>query len=215
MLRRAAIAVYVTFAAIALSGQVANAQTTKPQHTQPSQDDAANSPASLWSQSLSLLADAMRGNDIDALTSLLDHGPLIRCFASDVVQSPERLLSATGGSRLLSIHAYLKTPTTLASDLAADLQNASGLPDATRERMIPSDETAARRANETATQWITQTLQPAKDQLVGVIVLWKEERSDTFGTPRTRPIFVLVKAQLVENQYVVRQVTFGDPLNER
>ena len=170
------------------------------------------SPSSSWNDALNELADAVRGKDLSALAAMLDRGPVIRSFASDAVQPPERLLGAATGARLLGVHAYVKAPTTLATDLAADFQNAPNLPDEIRKRMTPADDAAAKRANETAGQWIAQVLQPAKEQPVGLIVLWREERADTFGTPRTHPIFLLVKAQLLDGQYVIRQVTFGDPL---
>lgn len=170
------------------------------------------SPTTSWNDALHQLADAVRGKDLNALVAMLDHGPVIRNFSSDAIQAPERLLGAATGARLLGVHAYVKAPTTLATDLAANFQNAPNLPDAIRQRMTPPDDGAAKRANETAGQWMSQVLQPAKDQPVGVIVLWREERADTFGAPRTYPIFLLVKAQLLDGQYVVRQVTFGDPL---
>jgi hypothetical protein len=176
---------------------VASAQSTKPVAT--------------WALTVKQLADALGGKDAATLSALVQAGPIIRTFDSDMLLNSDKLLGATSGVTVLGEHAYLKPPTTLASDLAANFQSAADVPEQIRDRMIPPDESTAKKANETAAQWLMQTLQPAKDQHVGVIVLWPNERNASYAI-RKRPIFVLVKGQLIDGQYVLRQIMFGDPL---
>ena len=71
------------------------------------------------------------------------------------------------------------------------------------------------RANDIAAQWVTQVLQPDRNQPVGVIVLWRQDRSDTFTSSGTRPLFLVVKGDIQDGQYVFNQVTFGDPLEAK
>ncbi len=48
-----------------------------------------------------------------------------------------------------------------------------------------------------------------------MIVCWRKDKSDNFSSlDASRPTFFLVKADLVDNKYVFRQVVFGDPLEE-
>src|SRR5688572_15463752 len=126
-------------------------------------------PTASWPDAVNRLADAVRGKDVAALSAVLERGPIIRSFASESLQPPERLLGTTSGARLLGVHAYLAAPTTLATDLAGDFQSAMDLPGQVRDNMTPPDEAAAKRANETAGQWLAQLLRPDKDQPVAVI----------------------------------------------
>jgi hypothetical protein len=50
---------------------------------------------------------------------------------------------------------------------------------------------------------------------VGVIVFWPQDRSGPAGATEAtkRATFVLVKGQRVGKTLVLRQVTFGDPLD--
>jgi hypothetical protein len=86
------------------------------------------------------------------------------------------------------------------------------VPQSVREGMVPPDETAARRANETAGQWLMQVLQPAKHEVTGIIVLWPPTRGRSIAAEPKRATFVLVKGEKIDGVYVLRQITFGDPL---
>ena len=159
------------------------------------------------------LASLLAGHDVAAVTKALEPAPVIKPFSSDVLQSPERMLGATTGSKILGVHAYEKPPTTLATELAEDFNSAGdAVPENVRQGMLPTDDASAKRANETAGQWFTQVLQPQKDSVTGIIVLWPENKSRSLAAAPKRAIFVLVKAQRVDGQYVLRQITFGDPL---
>jgi len=111
------------------------------------------------------------------------------------------------------VHAYDKTPTTLASDLSNDFTAAGDtVPQSIRDGMIPPDEAAAKRANETAADWLVQVLHPEKHEVMGVIVLWPASRGHSIASDPKRAIFVLVKGEKADGQYVFHQITFGDPL---
>jgi hypothetical protein len=167
-----------------------------------------------WSATMNTLGTLLAGHDLPALQKMLRPSPIIRPFASDALQTHERLLGATTGSTLLGVHAYdSKTPSTLASDLSNDFNSAGDtVPQGVREGMVPPDEATARRANETAGQWLMQVLQPDKHEVTGVIVLWPNTRNRPLGAEPRRAIFVLVKGEKVDDKYVFRQITFGDPL---
>jgi hypothetical protein len=167
-----------------------------------------------WSGTMNQLATLLAGKDLPALQQLLRPSPIIRPFSSDALQTHERLLGATTGSTVLGVHAYDKPPTTLATDLSNDFANAPAdvVPQNVRERMVPRDEAAARRANETAAEWLVQVLQPDKHEATGVIVLWPPTRGRSIAAAPRRATFVLVKGENVDGLYVLRQITFGDPL---
>jgi len=166
-----------------------------------------------WTTTMNRLGELLAGKDLPALQKLLHPSPVIRPFASDALQTHERLLGATTGSTVLGVHAYDKPPTTLASDLSNDFASAGDVvPQGVRDGMVPPDETAARRANETAGHWLMQVLQPDKHEVTGIIVLWPATRGRSIAAEPKRATFVLVKAEKVDDVYVLRQITFGDPL---
>jgi hypothetical protein len=178
------------------------------QTTQPAQATPVG-----WQDTVRQLADRLIGTDAPALNAALTPPPVIRSFTSDTLQSPDRLLGVTSGAIVIGVHAYSIMPTTLASDLAADFKEAANkIPEAARSQMAILDPSGERRANEIAAQWLTQVLQPARDQAVGVIVLWPEARRLALNGPVRRATFVLVKAQFVNGRYVLVQITVGDPL---
>ena len=193
----------ISFFALHALALTAAAQTTQP---------TGASPAANWQQSVNKLADALRGKELDTLMSVLDRGPVIRTFASESLQPPERLLGVTAGATVLGLHAYDKPPVNLASDLAEDFKSASGIDDGFRRDMIPADADAEKKANETACKWIAQTLAPDKNSPIAAIILWRQDRADSISGIKAKPVFVLVKGQLVDGQFIIRQVVFGDPL---
>ena len=166
-----------------------------------------------WSRTMNRLGELLAGKDLPALQKLLHPSPIIRPFASDALQTHERLLGATTGSTVLGVHAYDRPPTTLASDLSNDFAAAGDIvPQIVRDGMVPPDDAAARRANETAGHWLMQVLQPDKQEVTGIIVLWPPTRGRSIAAEPRRATFVLVKGEKVDGVYVLRQITFGDPL---
>ena len=196
--------------------------STQPAATKPAESPAATAASTAaanrddrsdWSTTMNRLGELLIGKDLPALQKLLHPSPIIRPFGSDALQTHERLLGATTGSTVLGVHAYDRAPTTLASDLANDFSAAGDLvPQHVREGMVPPDDAAARRANDTAGQWLMQVLQPEKDEVTGIIVLWPSTRGRPVGAEPRRAVFVLVKGKKVDGVYVLRQITFGDPL---
>ena len=165
-----------------------------------------------WTRTMNRLATLLAGKELRPLQKLLQPSPVIRPFGSDALQTHDRLLGATTGSTVIGVHAYDKPPTTLATDLANDFHDAGDVvPQGIREGMLPTDEAAARRGNETAAQWLVQVLQPEKHEVTGVIILWPQTRGRLASAPN-RATFVLVKGEQVDGLYVLRQITFGDPL---
>lgn len=166
-----------------------------------------------WSQTVNRLAALLASTDLIGLQGMLQPSPVIRPFGSDALQTHERLLGATTGSTVLGVHAYDQPPTTLASDLANDFSAAGdAVPVNVREGMVPRDPDAARRANDTARQWLAHVLQPREGEVLGVIVLWPPTRGRSIASAPKRATFVLVKGEKVDGAYVLRQITFGDPL---
>jgi len=177
----------------------ASAQTTQPVPSE-------------WEGAVHQLAELLVGADADALTTSLTPPPVIRSFHSDTLQSPQRLYTLTRGSAHVSARAYLQIPATLATDLSADFSAAETVPESARTAMAPPDDAAAKRANETAAQWLAHVLQPAKDQVTAAIVLWPDPRRASLSGPVRRATFVLVKGQLIDGRYVICQISVGDPL---
>ena len=184
------------------------------QTTQPVATPTTSALAASWQQVVERLAEQLAGQDLTALrSSLSGAAPVIRNFSSDSATSIERLLASTTQAKLLGAHAYAKVPATLATDLANDFQNAGDIvPEQVKKDMAPRDASAERRANDTAASWVMQVLQPRKDQPVGVIVFWPTDRRLPTDTSARRAIFVLIKGQLSGEQFVIQQITFGDPL---
>jgi hypothetical protein len=129
-----------------------------------------------------------------------------------MLQPPERLLGSTTGSSVVGLHAYLNLPATLASDLSEDFK-AADVPEAVRRDFVIPDPAVEQQANEIAARWIVQALKPSADAPIAVIVLWRQERTDSFQSAGAkRPVFLLVKGELLDEQYIIRQITYGDPL---
>jgi hypothetical protein len=212
------------FLALAFLTPRVTAQTTQPATTSTtasasptSSTESASEPEAeqgpSWQQTIDRLAEQLSGQDLNALRRTLDRDAGVRRFSSDAASTAERLLAATTQAKLLGAHGYPRVPQTLAGDLANDFQKAGDLvPQQVRDDMTPPDAAAQRRANDTAAAWVTQVLQPKKDQVVGVIVFWPTDRRLPTDTTARRAIFVLVKGQLRNGSYVMQQLTFGDPL---
>jgi hypothetical protein len=170
--------------------------------------------AATWPEATSRLSRALVGKDITELATVVAGIDKMTRFGSDAYETPDRLLSATTGMTVLGVHAYAKTPATLASDLAGDFRDNESIPMSVRREMIPVDDAAAKRADVTAAQWLAQILRPEKEQPVGVIVLWPDpRRKDGIGSTSPRPTFVLVKGEATGDGYRITQLIYGDPLH--
>jgi hypothetical protein len=113
----------------------------------------------------------------------------------------------------LGVHAYTKTPATLATDLAADFRDNESVSQSVRRQMVPPDDAATKRADVTAAQWLRQILQPEKEQPIGVIVLWPDVRKNGGSSSATPwPTFVLVKGEATGEGFRITRLIYGDPL---
>jgi len=215
--------VLITVALLLLSATVAAAQATRPAAaTRPAPADAnasSSAPAAgaarrlNWPDVLARLGNALAEKDVRAVTALLDPPPLIRAFGSDAAQPAERLLAATMGGKVLSVHAYLGVPMTVATDVAADLKEAGDtVPQTVAQGLTPADDTAARRANETAAAWVAQVLKPGPEELVGLILVCPTDRRDPSDTAARHAVFVLIKGVAAGGGCAIQRIHFGDPL---
>jgi hypothetical protein len=167
-----------------------------------------------WPDATARLSRALVGKDITEVASVLAGVEKVSRFGSDTFETPDRLLSQTTGMIVLGVHAYAKPPGTLASDLASDFRDNDTVPQTVRRQMVPPDENASKRADITAAQWLVQVLKPAKEQSVGVLVLWPDTRHKGAGaSSSSRPTFVLVKGESTVDGYRITQLIYGDPLN--
>ncbi len=152
-----------------------------------------------------------------------DSTPLSLAMADDATidafgerqQSPDRLVAACNGATLISFRAYAQTPSCLASDLAEDFEKARDIPETVRREMIPDSETIT-RANVVAAQWVMQTLDPARKHVVGVIAICpppEHTPANVRPTP-VKPVFVLIKAEMDAGKAKIRQIVFGNPLEQ-
>jgi len=171
-------------------------------------------PAESWSDAIARLSDALRGTDLAALAKVLEASS-VHTFSSDTLLPSDRLLATTSGTNVLGLHAYLKVPTSLATDLSDDFKSAD-VPDNLRRDMVVSDSAGERIANDTAARWVAQTLRPGGEQAIGVIVLWRREKSDKYTSASfNRPVFIVVKADVLDGHYSFRQLIVGDPLEKK
>src|SRR5947209_5498763 len=51
-----------------------------------------------------------------------------------------------------------------------------------------------------------------KDQPVAVILLWRQDRTDTYTSKTSHPVFILIKGQIAEDKCYFRHIVYGDPL---
>ena len=196
--------------ALALVTGTAAAQTTRPA-------DAGPAPAAphapqvtqvlTWSETVEVVGKATERGDVTSVAAMLARDALVRPFERNELAGARMLVDAAAGWKLLGAHAYEFPPPTLASDIAADVKSAGFVPDEEKRKIVPLDDAEAARANNTAADWVAQTLGAERDQLVGVAVFWNLKTS--------RPMFVLMKGLRSGDSYVVKQAVYGDPMARR
>src|SRR4051794_25900315 len=131
---------------LALAAPSVPAQSTRPTTSAAVQADES------WPAIVDSLARAAVEADTSVWSSYLQDDTLIRPFGSSAPSSVEGLFKQIGSARLIGPHVYAHPATTVASDLAADFQAATFVPEAARQRMVLDDAAQARRANLTAAQ---------------------------------------------------------------
>jgi hypothetical protein len=131
-------------------------------------------------------------------------------------QPIDKLVQVLSGTISVSARAYGQLPSSLATDLADDFQHNKQVPDSVRRDMIPDSESIV-RANVTAGQWVMQTLDPGRRHVVGVIVVCPHQEPAPLNKRPTpvEPIFVLIKAEMDGGKPKIRQIVYGNPLDQK
>jgi hypothetical protein len=180
---------------------IASAQTTRPA-------PSAAAPAPTWQATVELVARATEKGDVPLVVASLVTDAHVRTFeAPDRASGARALVDGAAEWKLLGTHTYEFPPTTLASDIAADVKASELVPDADKRKISPMDEAEASRANAIAADWVGQTLAAERDQLVGVAVFWNAKAN--------RPVFILMKGQHAGDAYGVKLAVYGDPMSRR
>ena len=199
---KVAIAILAFLIGLCAAASSASAQTTRP------------APAA-FAQLVQKLADTLVVNDVTALTESLAPDATIDGFGETQL-APEKVMIAVSGSMLVSFRAYNQTPSCLASDLAQDFEKAKQVPESVRREMIPDSE-AIVRANVTAAQWVNQTLDPNRREVVGVITFCPHPEPTSVNKRPTpiHPVFILIKGEMDSGKPRIKQIVFGNPLEQR
>lgn len=198
---------------------VAGAQTTRPASEQDS-----------WPQVVEQLAAALIEGHRDDFRAMLAPDASVRSFQDSAAGDVDRLLARASLSAMVGAHAYVHPPLVMAADLMADCKNSELLPDSIRERMVPQDDVAMQRANATAAQWISQTLDATAGDRVAIFVFF--EPNDALPPATSHNIasssltgdllFVLVHARRTSDTpaspnsagaALVDRVVYGNPLS--
>lgn len=175
-------------AIVLLSCAQARGQTTQPVAEDP------------WPQAVEQFAAAMLEGQSDAYRSMLADNASVGAFGGTAgSEEAARLLARASVCGPIGVHAYVHPPLVMAADLMADCKNTE-LPESIRQRMIPQDDAAMQRANATAAQWMSESLQAAAGDRVGVIVLFEPadatrlSRGLSGSSSAGELLFVLVRA---------------------
>jgi hypothetical protein len=199
--------------AMACVTSMSGAQTTQPVEAPPAVLDPAPTviappaQALTWSETVEVIGKATERGDVTSVAAMLARDALVRSFERNELAGARMLVDAAAGWKLLGAHAYEFPPPTLASDIAADVKSANFVADEEKRKIVPLDDAEAARANNTAADWVAQTLGAERDQLVGVAVFWNLKAN--------RPMFVLMKGQRSGESYLVKQAVYGDPMARR
>ncbi len=175
-----------------------------------------------WPATVQRFAQALLDGNAKAAARECDPQARFRSLSASPAereQSIERLIAYIAGGTLLGSHGYLFPPLAMGADVAADFKNAQGIPDEVRQRMIPVDDDAIKRANATAVQWVAEVLDARQDDPVGVLVFFRPNRdSENLLGAAAAPevIFILLKGRPQgDHQFQITQAVYGNPLTPK
>jgi hypothetical protein len=158
-----------------------------------------------WAVAVERFARAVEAGDADRVSAAVADGAAVHAFRHGRLIPPTALVERVAGHVLLGYHAYHHPPTTLASDVAADVAAAAIVPAEHKQLLVPTDEGELHRSNDIAATWVAQTLAPERAQAIGVIVWW--------DVVTARPAFMLVRGDPIgAKEYRIAHVVFGNPL---
>jgi hypothetical protein len=207
------------------------------QPAQPAESDGATATAqpvsprtarSLWSSTVSTFAAALlEPAESSTLNSLTTDDLIIRQFNRAGRRELTHLRDHVEGMSVIMSRTYVQTPGSLAEDIASAIRDVP-LPEEIKRRLTPADEAALKRANATASKWISASLFTSGTEPVAIIVLWKDGReivvppadepdADDAAQPKppriVMPVFILLKGDLAGDSVKISQICFGDPLS--
>ncbi len=174
---------------------------------QPNLQAGAASADELWAQTVQTLGTALTENDPGALLSVLSDERTIHTFDGKVADAV-RLLARTRKGALLGTFHYTHAPETMAADIA-EVFKTSELPEELKRRMGMRDESHAKRANRTAVNWLTISLNAKEGDKVGALMFWCDKPA-----PGEAPelVFVLLRADPDAGNSKIRAIAFGNPI---
>jgi hypothetical protein len=182
--------------------------------------------AAAWASTVAAFGSALasQGDTDTIVADLVVSEAMVRQFSRNRRASLPSLRHIASGATLITTRGYLTTPDTLATDVAADIQNAA-LPDSVKRRLTPADDADLKRANTVASKWIASSLLTGGAEPVGLIVLWhpgaddaepatdrKSEEDDDANANARLPLFIVVKGEQVRERFVITQICYGNPL---
>ncbi len=169
-----------------------------------------------WDQRVAALAAALVQED-PAPAAVMLHDVELRRFDPHAPARLSALLDRTSGSAVIFMRVYTGVPTHLAADMAEDI-NAADLPDPLRRQFTPNGAAAMRDANTVAADWIRDTLNPADDQPIAVLVIWRGQNTLPSLSPAhyaQQITFVLLQGDKeAASSTTIRRVFFGNPLGD-
>src|SRR4051812_19335362 len=92
--------------------------------------------AATWPDAMARVAKALVGKDITEVATVLAGTQKVSRFGSDAFDTPDRVLASTTGLMSLGVHAYTRTPGTLAADLASDFRDNDSIPASIQRDMV-------------------------------------------------------------------------------
>jgi hypothetical protein len=176
----------------------------------------ANDVPPQWRQVVSDVAMVLGGElpqgRQSALAQRVTQETLIHRFNHLDRDSAQQMCDQLAGLSIVCQRGYAGIPDSMASDIAAAVRD-SALPAPLKKQLAP-DDAALRRANATASAWLTQTLEPADGDLVGVIVFCPEtsasQSADSSDSPTIQ--FVIFKGCQTARGIMLTRIVYGDPL---
>lgn len=185
-------------AIVLMLGNIAGGQTT--QASGPEAVEAA------WERQVSSLAAAVAAHDSPGLQSLVPSSCVVHRFSGQRDADLASFVDFTSDKSVLGDHGYFYQPTTVAADIARDV-NSSALVSEFAKKTLAMDD---KRDQAVVMRWLAQSLGVEDNMPIAVIVLWQNGPD---ADDRFRPNFILIKAEKDGDGFKFGQIVYGDPLD--